>query len=1049
MKNILFATRKSNGVPMLKSTLPIILFSMFPGVASIAATESATPENPLVSMVTQQNKKVSGVVYDTNGDPAIGANVIVKGTTNGTITDMDGKYTLEVPANAILQISYIGYNTQEIPVGNKTTINVNLKEDTQALDEVVVVAYGTQKARSVTGAMSKLDASELSDMPVSQIGEKLQGKFSGVQINQANGEPNGGLVIRVRGAASINGGNEPLVVIDGFPTTSGLASISPDEIENITVLKDAASASLYGSRAANGVILVTTKSAKGVSAGKPRIDFSAYFGIDKVSNQGRPDLMNAQEFAQFKKEYYEDQALYEGYTGGVPECYQNPQAVGKGTDWFDVLLQDAITQNYNLGLSAAGEKFKSAVNINYNAKEGVILNTYSNRFAARANNVYEASDRVSFGLNVSGSYTIGQLTDGLGGGRNIIGSAMLMDPQLKYKNDDGTYPIAYTQPGMFANANYYLVLTQRQNPSKTLRGTVNAYTGIKIIDGLKYRLSANADLENNSRSNWIPSTANGGMFSAPPQPAKGSYHTSNYVNWLLENTLTYNKTIANDHNLDILVGYTTQKNTQENARIDASDYPDDELPWFGTAITRTGNSDADKWGSWAMISYLGRLNYDYKEKYILSVAFRRDGCSRFGSNAKFANFPSVSVGWIASDEPFMEKYDKVSHLKLRGSYGLVGNYNIGNYTYLASVGSYNYVTDGAITAGRALSRIGNNELTWETTKQMDFGVDLGLFNDRVFLVYDYYRKYTDGLLYQIDIPYSSGFSDIQSNIGEFHFWGHEISLETKNMVGAFKWNTKINVSIDRNKAAKLGTNDTPIGGNQNQEDYNRTAVGKPLGMFYGYIYDGVFMTEAEYEAGPKHASSMVGTVRMKDLNGDNKIDMDDRTFIGNPNPDFTFGITNEFSWRDFDASLLLTGSVGNDIIDGTLEWTENIDGVFNVLKGVANRWRSLDNPGDGQVPRTRTGTTELFRYNNSRWVSNGSYLRVKNLTIGYTVPIKKNPYIKGLRVYASGQNLLTWTGYKGMNPEVSSRGASGLYQGVDITAYPVARTFSLGVNVKF
>jgi TonB-linked SusC/RagA family outer membrane protein len=1049
MKNILFATRKSNGVPMLKSTLPIILFSMFPGIASIAAMESATPDNPLVSMVTQQNKKVSGVVYDTNGDPAIGANVIVKGTTNGTITDMDGKYTLEVPANAILQISYIGYNTQEIPVGNKTTINVNLKEDTQALDEVVVVAYGTQKARSVTGAMSKLDASELSDMPVSQIGEKLQGKFSGVQINQANGEPNGGLVIRVRGAASINGGNEPLVVIDGFPTTSGLASISPDEIENITVLKDAASASLYGSRAANGVILVTTKSAKGVSAGKPRIDFSAYFGIDKVSNQGRPDLMNAQEFAQFKKEYYEDQALYEGYTGGVPECYQNPQAVGKGTDWFDVLLQDAITQNYNLGLSAAGEKFKSAVNINYNAKEGVILNTYSNRFAARANNVYEASDRVSFGLNVSGSYIIGQLTDGLGGGRNIIGSAMLMDPQLKYKNDDGTYPIAYTQPGMFANANYYLVLTQRQNPSKTLRGTVNAYTDIKIIDGLKYRLSANADLENNSRSNWIPSTANGGMFSAPPQPAKGSYHTSNYVNWLLENTLTYNKTIANDHNLDILVGYTTQKNTQENARIDASDYPDDELPWFGTAITRTGNSDADKWGSWAMISYLGRLNYDYKEKYILSVAFRRDGCSRFGSNAKFANFPSVSVGWIASDEPFMEKYDKVSHLKLRGSYGLVGNYNIGNYTYLASIGSYNYVTDGSITAGRALSRIGNNELTWETTKQMDFGVDLGLFNDRVFLVYDYYRKYTDGLLYQINIPYSSGFSDIQSNIGEFHFWGHEISLETKNMVGAFKWNTKINVSIDRNKAAKLGTNDTPIGGNQNQEDYNRTAVGKPLGMFYGYIYDGVFMTEAEYEAGPKHASSMVGTVRMKDLNGDNKIDMDDRTFIGNPNPDFTFGITNEFSWRDFDASLLLTGSVGNDIIDGTLEWTENIDGVFNVLKGVANRWRSSENPGDGQVPRTRTGTTELFRYNNSRWVSNGSYLRVKNLTIGYTVPIKKNPYVKGLRVYASGQNLLTWTGYKGMNPEVSSRGASGLYQGVDITAYPVARTFSLGVNVKF
>ena len=1049
MENYNSQKEKRHCIPLLKSSLPILFFSLFPGISLYAGDEAFPLPETGTTTVTQQTRQISGTVYDNNGEPAIGANVIVKGTTNGTITDMDGHFVLEVPAGAILQVSYIGYDTQNIPVGSQTTLQIHLKEDTKALDEVVVVAYGTQKARSVTGSMSKLDAEKLADMPVSQIGEKLQGKFSGVQINQANGEPNGGLVIRVRGAASINGGNEPLVVIDGFPTTSGLSSISPDEIENITVLKDAASASLYGSRAANGVILVTTKSAKGVRAGKPSIDFSAYFGIDKVSNQGRPDVMNAQEFAQFKKEYYEDQAIYEGYTGGVPECYQNPSAVGKGTDWLDVLLQDAITQNYNLGLNAAEGKFKTAVNMNYNAKEGVILNTYSNRFSARANSVFEASDRVSFGLNLSGSYTKGQLTDGLGGGRYIIGSAMLMDPQLKYKNDDGTYPIAYTQPGMFANPNYYLVLTQRQNPSKTFRGTINAYTDIKIIDGLKYRLSANADLSNTSRSSWIPSTANGSMFTAPPQPATGSYNTSNYVNWLIENTLNYSKTFAKDHNVDVLIGYTTQKNSQENAKISASDYPDDELPWFGAAITRAGSSDVNAWGSWSMISYLGRLNYDFKEKYILSVAFRRDGCSRFGSNAKFANFPSVSVGWIASDETFMKKYEQLSYLKLRGSYGLVGNYNIGNYTYLASVGSYNYVTNGSITPGRGLSGIGNNELTWETTKQLDFGVDLGLFNDRVFLVYDYYRKYTDGLLYQIDIPYSSGFSNIQSNIGEFRFWGHEISLETKNMVGDFKWNTQINVSIDRNKAVRLGTNDTPIGGNNNQEDYNRTAVGKPLGMFYGYVYDGVFMTQAEYEAGPKHASSMVGTVRMKDLNGDNKIDMDDRTFIGNPNPDFTFGITNTFSWKDFDASLLLTGSVGNDIIDGTLEWTENIDGVFNVLKGVANRWRSEDNPGDGQVPRTRTGTTELFRYTNSRWVSNGSYLRVKNLTLGYTVPIKKNPYIKGLRVYASGQNLLTWTGYEGMNPEVSGKGASGLYQGVDNTAYPVARTFSLGVNVKF
>lgn len=1049
MRKIYFTQKRNREHPTLKNALPLMLLSILPGV-TVYATDTSNPavkEYP--TAIVQQQRKVSGVVYDANGEPAIGANVIVKGTTNGVVTDTDGKFTLEVSPGAILQISYIGYDTQTIPVGNQTVINVNLKEDTKALEEVIVVAYGTQKARSVTGSMSKLNAEKLADMPVSQIGEKLQGKFAGVQINQANGEPNGGLVIRIRGAASINGGNEPLVVIDGFPTTSGLSSISPDEIENITVLKDAASASLYGSRAANGVILVTTKSAKGVTAGKPNIELSAYFGIDKISNQGRPDVMNAQEFAQFKKEYYEDQAIYEGYTGGVPECYQNPSAVGEGTDWLDVLLQTAITQNYNLGLNAASEKVKTAVNMNYNAKEGAILNTYSDRFAIRANNVFEASDRLTFGLNVSGSYTKGQLISGLGGGRYIIGSAMLMDPQLKYKNDDGTYPLSYTQPGMFANPNYYLVLTQRQNPSKTFRGTVNAYTDVKIIDGLKYRLSANADMANRTSESWTPSTANGSMFTAPPNPAVGSYGTSNYVNWLIENTLTYNKTIAKDHTVDVLLGYTTQQNSRENATINASDYPDDEVPWFGAAITRTGNADKNNWGSWAMISYLGRLNYDYKGKYLLSVAFRRDGCSRFGSNAKFANFPSVSLGWIASDEKFLEKVDKLSYLKLRGSYGTTGNYNIGDYTYLASIESYNYVTNSSITPGRGVAGIGNSELTWETTKQLDFGIDLGLFNDRVFLVYDYYWKDTKGLLYQIDIPYSSGFDKIQSNIGQFRFWGHEFSLETKNMVGAFKWNTQINVSIDRNKALQLGTNNTPIGGYNNQEDYNRTQVGKPLGMFYGYVYDGVFRTQAEYEAGPKHASSMVGTVRMKDLNGDKVIDMDDRTFIGNPNPDFTFGITNEFSWKNFDASLVLTGSVGNDIIDGTYEWTENLDGCFNVRQVVADRWRSEANPGSGEVPRTRTGTTELFRYTNSRWVFDGSYLRVKNLTVGYTVPLKKNPYVKGLRVYASGQNLLTWTSYPGMNPEISGKGASGLYQGVDNTAYPVARTFSLGINVKF
>lgn len=1030
--------------PILKSTLPLLLLSMLSGAKVYAANDSNLKDTSIT--ISQQQKKITGVVTDKEGVPVIGANVLEKGTTNGTVTDADGRFSLDVSRNATLQISYLGYNTQNIVVGNQTTFAVKLSEDSEALDEVVVVAYGTQKARAVTGSMSKLNNEELEDIPVPNISQKMQGKFSGVQITQANGEPNGGMAIRIRGAASVNGGNSPLVVIDGFPITpnegTGLESISPEEIENITILKDAASTSLYGSRAANGVILVTTKRAK---EGKTDVEFSAYFGATQVSKRGRPDVMNAQEFAQFKKEYYEDQAKYEGYTGGVPECYQNPSSLQNGTDWYDVLLQTALTQNYNLSLQSGTTKVKSAVNLNYNKQDGVIINTYSERFSARANNVYEASDRVTFGLNLSGSYMNGQIIPGLGGGRYIIGSAFLMDPQLKYKNDDGTYPISYSQPGMFANANYYLVLKEREDPKKRMRGTVNTYADVKIIDGLKYRISANADLGSDQSESWVPSIANGGMFSAPPNPAVGSYGTSKYVNWLIENMLTYNKTFADKHNVDLLLGYSTQKTTSENASISASDYPDDEVGWFNAATTKVGSGDRSEW---AMISYLARANYDYMGKYLLSVSFRRDGCSRFGLNAKWANFPSVSAGWIASDESFMERFDRLSYLKLRGSYGVVGNYNIGNYNHLATIGTYNYVFNNGIAAGRGTSGIGNADLTWETTKQVDLGVDLGLFNDRVFLVYDYYWKKTDGLLYQIDIPYSSGFGNIQSNIGEFRFWGHEIGLETKNMTGKFKWNTSLNLTFNRNKAMKLGTNNTPIGGNNNQEDYNRTEVGKPLGLFYGYVYDGVFMTQEEYEAGPKHASSMVGTVRMKDLNGDNVIDNNDRTFIGDPNPDCIFGMTNTFSWKDFDASIVFTGSLGGDIIDGTYEWTENIDGVFNVRKEVAERWRSEDNPGNGYIPRTRTGTTELFRYTNSRWVFKNNYITLKNITLGYTIPMKSNPYIKGIRVYGSAQNLFTLGSYPGMNPEVN-KNTSGLYQGVDHTTYPVARIYTIGLNVKF
>ncbi|WP_344981597.1 TonB-dependent receptor [Compostibacter hankyongensis] len=1003
------------------------------------------------SLSAQQGDRISGKVTDSlSGQPLAGVTVALKDGSQGTTTGADGVFQLPGHPPAVLVLSSIGYKTKEVPVDRLSGILIRLEPGNAKLDEVVVVSYGKQDVREVTGSVSQLNANEVKDMPVSNIGQKMQGKLAGVQINNNNGEPGANMSFRIRGAASINAGNGPLIVIDGFPSVSGLEVLSPDEIESVTVLKDAAASSLYGSRAANGVILVTTKQAK---SGQKNIQFSTYVGVESVPDRGKPDLMNAREFAQFKKEFYEDAAKYEGYTGGVPEIYQHPEQYGPddGTDWFDVLLRKALTQNYNLSLSTGVNDLKSAVNLNYNRQEGVMLNTYAERVTARANNTYSASDRLTFGLNIGVTYRRSQITSGLGNGRNIIQSAYLMDPTLNYKNPDGTYPVSFSQPGMFPNPNYYLVLKERANPTKETTVLANAFGEYEILKGLRYKISLNANTDNTVNRTFTPSTAQGGLGGAPPQPATGSYNTSSFLTWLIENTLTYQKTIHDKHNIDALVGYTAQRYNFENSNINGTQFPDDNIGWVNAATTRIGDVGTN---ASSLLSYIARLNYNYNSKYLLSLAFRRDGSSRFGSNNKWGNFPSVSVGWVVSEEGFLHNVKGISFLKLRASYGKTGNNNIGDYTYLASVNSDNYVFDDKVTPGKSLNGIGNSNLTWETTDGLDIGLDLGLFNDRIAFTYDYYRKKTAGLLYQVDIPVQSGFSSITSNIGQFNFWGHEFSITSQNLTGAFRWSTSFNISFDRNRVEKLGTNNAPIGGYQLYWDDNRTAVSHPIGLFYGYINTGVYMTQEEFDTQPHDATAMVGTARFKDISGpdgvpDGIIDENDRTFIGNPNPDFIYGMTNQFSYNNFDLSIVFAGSVGNDIADDAFQSTENLDGVFNVRKGVANRWRSEEDPGDGIYPRTRAGTTADFRNFTSRQVFDGSYLAAKNITLGYRLPLARNPYVKNARVYFSAQNAFILTNYPGMNPEAGLNGLNGLNQGRDFTAYPVSRIFTLGVDVGF
>ena len=519
-----------------------------------------------------QQNTITGTVTDKNG-PIPGANVVVTGTNLGTITDSRGNYSIEVPPGSkSLTFTFIGMQSQEINIGTLTQINVTLVEAAIGLDEVVVIGYGTQRKADVTGAIGVINTQDLKNRPVAQLGQRMQGKLAGVRIYQTNGIPGGqGIALRVRGQASINAGNAPLVVIDGFPSSTGLELINPEDVESISVLKDASSSSLYGSRAANGVILITTKQAR---EGATNVGFSFYTGIQNVPQKGRPDVMNAREFAQYKNEWYTDNNME------VPERYRNPEQYGpdSGTDWYDILLQpNAIVQDYQLSVSKGTANVKSLVNVAYNKQEGAIINSMSERFTARANNLFTVTDKLAFGLNIAPTYKNSNNLDQFAPGYwNVLNSSYLMDPTLEYKNEDGTLPVGYSSPGMFPNPNYYRVLMERHSPAQEIRSLLNLFGKYEIIDGLTYKLEADADVGNIKSRYWSPSTAQGSMFVSPPNPATGSYSTSSYLNWQIENTLTYAKTIKEKHNFDALLGFSSQKVHSEASSITGSQFPDDE-----------------------------------------------------------------------------------------------------------------------------------------------------------------------------------------------------------------------------------------------------------------------------------------------------------------------------------------------------------------------------------------------------------------------------------------------------------------------------------------
>ncbi|HER08680.1 MAG TPA: SusC/RagA family TonB-linked outer membrane protein, partial [Bacteroides sp.] len=632
----------------------------------------------------------------------------------------------------------------------------------------------------------------------------------------------------------------------------------------------------------------------------------------------------------------------------------------------------------------------------------------------------------------------------------IINSAMLTSPMAVAIDEDGSLPLASPAPGMWPNPNWLRTARDRINESKNTRLLSNAYMEVELIDDLKIKSSINADLGNTHQNIFYPSTV-GGIFRPPPTIPSGSLVQSNYLSWVNENTITYAKTI-NDHQFDFLGGFTAQKYRMSYNSIQGEQFADDKIQLISEAGQITNvNADVQEW---SLLSYLARVNYNYKMKYMVSAAIRRDGSSRFGEQSKWGNFPSLSVAWILSEEEFMPRVDALSLLKLRASYGVVGNFNIGNYTHYSYITATNYAFGETPYIGRSVTNLGDSQLHWETSGQMNVGLDVNLFSNRIQFTYDYYNKRTTELLYKVDIPQATGFSSIQTNIGEIKFWGHEFLVSTRNLVGELKWNTDFNISFNRNEVVALGNNDAPLHTGEEITNPYITMVGHPIGIFYGMVHQGVYVDQEDFDSSPKHTTSQVGTVKFKDVNQDGVITQDDREIIGSPHPDFIFGMTNTFFFKGLDLSITMAGSYGNDIAARSEQFLTNLDGVFNVLAEVQDHWRSPEDPGSGKYGSLASGTTYLERdWFSSRFLYDGSYLAIKNVTLGYTMPVMNSNVFKNIRIYTSIQQALIFTNYPG-NPEVNitrtgEATSSSLTLGSDFTGYPVPRTISLGVNFGF
>ncbi|KAA0992310.1 TonB-dependent receptor [Dyadobacter aurulentus] len=992
--------------------------------------------------------KVSGTVSDQSGVGLPGVNVLVKGTQTGAITDENGRYSFDIPdAGATLVFSFVGYISQEIVVGTQTSVDVILKQDDKLLSEVVVVGYGVVKKRDLTGSVASIGSTELKEQPVSSFNQALQGRVPGVQVTNSSNAPGGGITIRVRGGNSISASNDPLYVIDGFPMTnpdpaSGagnstsypnpLAAINPNDIESIEILKDASATAIYGSRGANGVVLVTTKRGK---EGQATVDFDAFYGVQQVTQM--LDMATAAEHTASKNEQLRNLNFAERYGDPKGAYPKKPADYGAGTNWQKEIFRSAPMQSYQLSVSGGTEKIRYLVSGNYFSQNGIVITSGFKRYTTRVNLDARVSKRVKMGTNFTISRSNNNSVNETGS-LSLVGLALRASPASPIFDANGNYQLLNVGPGSgFSSvANPVAVARTSTNTLLTDRILGSVFTDITLAEGLTARVSLGADILNTRRNIfYTPQTLIGNT-----QNGYGSNGSSNNLNLLNENVLTYSRS-RGAHAFDVVAGVTFQSNREERAYAEAQDFPSYSL---GANNIGMGNkplpprSDLREWG---LNSYLGRVNYRFSDKYLFTLTGRIDGSSRFGTNNKYGFFPSGAFAWRVSDEAFMKSVKAVSDLKFRVSYGVTGNDGIGLYNSLSQYTTSRGVFGDQEVLINQASRIANPDLRWEKTAQFDVGFDLGILNNRILLTADYYIKTTSDLLLQVQLPATTGFAEVTRNIGSLVNKGFEVGINTVNLDGNFKWRTNANLSLNRNRVLKLNNADQIFTGN------SIVKVGESVGSFYGNVFDGIWQNAEEIKAAGNlaRAGDLPGAIRYKDVNGDGVFnEASDRQILGNGLPKFIFGMTNNFTFKGFDLSIFIQGVQGNKILNETRKSMEQSDPSDNLLRTVIEgAWRA-DRPSN-TLPSIRqwrsTGTDSFY-------IEDGSFVRLKNISLGYVIPFKPG-WIKRVRAYVSGQNLVTLTKYRGFDPEVNSNFSSNVQYGLDSYAYPAARVYTVGASLSF